>query len=235
MEDNLKAAGKGIRQASKRDPAFIALPEYFSVPGSMEKFTSAAEISKVTYKETARFLAEISTEIPNTYLLGGTVVEESQGRFFNTSTLWRNGNLIGKYQKKNIIKIEVKAGLSSGNKPAVYTTEFCKVGLLVCADMFDSELITQTVNLGVEMIFLPVAALGTHPAVKGHPLTERIASENGVFVIKIGNVHSNTRGGRSAVIAPWGILEEVSDAKDDSIITTKVDLSRLREYRRNLQ
>ena len=111
---------------------------------------------------------------------------------------------------------------------------YCKVGLLVCADMFDQTIIKQTVRLGAELIFLPVAAMGTHPSVKGHPLTEKIASENGVFLIKVGNVSSSLRGGRSAVIAPWGVLEEVSDAPDDCLITTNLDMSRLREYRRQL-
>jgi predicted amidohydrolase len=55
-----------------------------------------------------------------------------------------------------------------------------------------------------------------------------------VFVIKVGNVRSSTRGGRSAVIAPWGVIEEVSDAPKDSIITADLDMPRLREYRKKL-
>jgi len=234
LKSNLRAAAQGIHRTAEQKPAFITLPEYFSVPDSMEKFTSAEEISKKTYKETLHFLSEISKEIPNSYIVGGTMLEEDQGRFFNTSTLWKNGSLVGKYQKKNLIQIEIKAGVSRGNEPAVFATDFCKVGLLVCADMFDAALIAQTVSLGAEIVFLPVAALGTHPGVKGHPLTEKIASENGVFVIKVGNVRSSTRGGRSAVIAPWGVIEEVSDAPKDSIITADLDMPRLREYRKKL-
>jgi predicted amidohydrolase len=42
------------------------------------------------------------------------------------------------------------------------------------------------------------------------------------------------RGGRSAIIAPWGILGEVSDAPEDSILTADLDMQRLREYKRKL-
>ena len=234
LESNIKAASAGIHKAAKQKPAFIALPEYFSVPGCMEDFTSAEEICTKTHTETIKFLSQVSKEIPEIYLVGGSVLEEDGGKFFNTSTLWKNGSLVGKYQKKNLIQIEIKAGVSRGNEPAVFATDFCKVGLLVCADMFDAALIAQTVSLGAEIVFLPVAALGTHPGVKGHPLTEKIASENGVFVIKVGNVRSSTRGGRSAVIAPWGVIEEVSDAPKDSIITADLDMPRLREYRKKL-
>jgi predicted amidohydrolase len=231
---NLKAASQGIHKVMEQNPKFIVLPEYFSVPDSMERFTSAEKISQQTYHETISFLSRISKEFPNSYIVGGTVLEKEHEKFFNTSTLWKNGVLMGKYRKKNLIAIEIKAGVSIGNEPAVFATALCKVGLLVCADMFDSAIIAQTVSLGAEIVFLPVAALGTHPSVRGHPLTEKIASENGVFIIKVGNVRSSTRGGRSAVIAPWGIIEEASDVPEDAIIIADLDLQRLREYRKKL-
>jgi predicted amidohydrolase len=234
LNGNLEAALAGIRKAAEQTPAFIALPEYFSVPGCMENFDSAERIYKETYKATIKFLSAASKEIPDIYLLGGTLLEEENGKFFNATALWKNGQLVGKYRKKNPISGEVKAGVSCGSEPVVVKTEYCIVGLVVCADMFDPVLIKQVVRSGAEIVFLPVAAMGTHPTVKGHPLTEQVASGNGVFVIKVGNVCSSTKGGRSAVIAPWGIIEEASDAVEDLIITVDLDMQRLREYRKKL-
>ncbi len=234
LENNLKAAEAAIRKAAKQKPALIALPEYFTVPGCMEDFTSAQSVSKETCIETLNFLEEISKQIPDIYLLGGTVLEEDSGKYYNTSTLWKNGSLLAKYKKINPIKAEIKAGVAKGAQPVVVNTEVGKIGLLVCADMFDADLVKQTANLGAEIISLPVAAMGTHPSVKGHPLTEKVALDNGLFVLKVGNVCSSMRGGRSAIIAPWGILGEVSDAPEDSILTADLDMQRLREYRRKL-
>ncbi len=234
LKGSLKAASVGIRKAAEQKPAFIALPEYFSVPNNMEQFTSAEKISKETYNETIRFLAEISKEFPNIYILGGTVLEEDHGVFYNTSTLWRNGSLIGKYRKRNPIAAELKAGVSRGDKPAVFTTDYCKVGMLVCADMFDPPTIKAVVDLGAELVFLPVAAMGTHPHVKGHPLSEKLATENGIYLVKVGNVSSSARGGRSAFITPWGIEQEASDAVEDSVMTIDFDMQKLREYRKSL-
>jgi len=235
LKGNLEAASVGIRKAAGQKPAFIALPEYFSVPNNMEQFTSAEKISKETYNETMRFLAEISKEFPSIYILGGTVLEEDNGTFYNTSTLWRNGALIGKYRKRNPITAELKAGVSRGDKPAVFSTEYCKVGILVCADMFDPPTIKAVVDLGAELVFLPVAAMGTHPHVTGHPLTEKLATENGIYVVKVGNVSSNARGGRSAFITPWGIEQEASDAVEDSVMSIDFDMQKLREYRKSLR
>jgi len=234
LENNLKAAEAAIRKAAKQKPALIALPEYFTVPGCMEDFISAQSVSKETCIETLNFLEEISKQIPDIYLLGGTVLEEDSGKYYNTSTLWKNGSLLAKYKKINPIKAEIKAGVAKGAQPVVVNTDIGKIGLLVCADMFDADLVKQTADLGAEIISLPVAAMGTHPSVKGHPLTEKVALDNGLFVLKVGNVCSSMRGGRSAIIAPWGILGEVSDAPEDSILTADLDMQRLREYRRKL-
>jgi predicted amidohydrolase len=234
LENNLKAAEAAIRKAAKQKPALIALPEYFTVPGCMEDFISAQSVSKETCIETLNFLEEISKQIPDIYLLGGTVLEEDSGKYYNTSTLWKNGSLLAKYKKINPIKAEIKAGVAKGAQPVVVNTEIGKIGLLVCADMFDADLVKQTANLGAEIISLPVAAMGTHPTVKGHPLTEKVALDNGLFVLKVGNVCSSMRGGRSAIIAPWGILGEVSDAPEDSILTADLDMQRLREYRKKI-
>jgi predicted amidohydrolase len=106
--------------------------------------------------------------------------------------------------------------------------------MIVCADTFDPPLVKKIAELGAEIVSLPVAAMGTHPTVKGHPLTEGIARDYGLFVLKVGNVCSNMRGGRSAIIAPWGILGEVSDAPEDSVLSADLDMDRLREYRRKL-
>lgn len=234
LEDNLKAAENVIFKAAKQKPALIALPEYFSVPNCMGDFTNAQKISAETCAKTLKFLQETSKAIGGIYLLGGSVLEEDSGKYYNTSTLWRNGKLLAKYKKINPINAEIKAGISKGKEPLVVETEIGKIGMLVCADSFDPALVKRTADLGAEIITLPVAAMGTHPTVKGHPLTEQIARDYGLFVLKIGNVCSSMRGGRSAIIAPWGILGEVSDAPEDSVLTADLDMERLTEYRKKL-
>jgi len=136
LYENLKAAKAGILKAAAQKPAFIALPEYFSVPGCMQNFTDAEKIFQVTRGVTLEFLMEVSMEIPGIYLLGGTVLDKKNEKLYNTSTLWKNGLLIGKYRKKNPIAAEIKAGVARGNQAVVIETEYCKVGLIICADMF---------------------------------------------------------------------------------------------------
>ena len=235
LDENLNAASNQILKAAKQKPTLIALPEYFTVPNCMAEFTDAAAISRETCDKTLDFLQEISAKIGNIYLLGGTVLHEDCGKYYNTSTLWKNGSLIAKYKKISPIECEVKAGVAKGATPLVVSTEFGQLGMIVCADSFNAPLVKQVAELGAEIVSLPVAAMGTHPPVKGHPLTEALARNYGVFVLKVGNVSSSMRGGRSAIIAPWGVLGEVTDAPEDSILTAELDMVRLREYRESLR
>jgi omega-amidase len=234
LDANLTAAETAVLKAAEQHPALIALPEYFTVPNCLVDFTDAQKISRETAAKTLQFLREISQKIGDIYLLGGSVLEEDGGKYYNTSTLWKNGVLLAKYKKINPIQAEVKAGVAKGTVPLVVDTDLGKIGLIVCADTFDPPLVKQIAEMGAEIVTLPVAAMGTHPTVKGHPLTEGIAHDYGLFVLKVGNVCSSMRGGRSAIIAPWGILGEVSDAPEDSILSADLDMGRLREYRRKL-
>jgi len=234
LEANIGASETAVDKAAKGKPVLIALPEYFTVPNCMGDFTDAQKISQETCKETLNFLRETSKRIGDIYLLGGSVLEEDGGQYYNTSTLWKNGSLIAKYKKINPVRAEIKAGVAKGAQPVVVDTEIGKIGLLVCADTFDPDLVKRVAGLGAEIISLPVAAMGTHPIVQGHPLTEQIARDYGLFLLKVGNVCSSMRGGRSAIIAPWGILGEVTDAPEDSTLTRELDMQRLREYRSKL-
>jgi len=236
LEDIFQAVHERICEAAKHKPDFIALPEYFSVPGFIEKYSSAVEIFEITYNPTVEFLRRVSAKFPDIYIVGGTLIEKCQNAFFNVCTVWKNAELIASYRKRNLINVEINMGVSRGDKPAVFSTKFGNVGLLICADIFDAEAVEQTVNLGAEVIFLLVASLSTHPDIKGHPLSEKIASKNGVFIMKVGNVRSGARGGRSAVIAPWGILKETPPSAEDSdyLLTVELDMQRLKAYRRGV-
>jgi omega-amidase len=234
LNANLIAAKTAVLKAAQDNPALIALPEYFTVPNCMGDFTDAPKISQETAAKTLNFLQDISKQIGDIYLFGGTVLLEEGRKYYNTSTLWINGELLGKYKKINPIKAELEAGITKGCEPVVLNTNLGKIGLIVCADSFDPILVKRVAELGAEIVSLPVAAMGTHPTVKGHPLTEKMARDYGVFVLKVGNVCSNMRGGRSAIIAPWGILGEVSDTPKDSLLTVDLDMEKLREYRSRL-
>jgi predicted amidohydrolase len=48
-------------------------------------------------------------------------------------------------------------------------------------------------------------------------------------------VRSGAKGGRSAVIAPWGVISEVEDTPSDAILTVDLDMAKLKAYREKLE
>lgn len=232
LSEVLSAAEENFRKAAVQNPAFVAFPEYFSVPGFIEKYSSAEEIHRLTYEPTIRFLKAASERYPNIYLIGGTFIEKIGGAYYNTCTVWKAGEQVAVYRKRNLIKMEEQLGIAKADSPLVLETKHCKIGILICADVFDQNAVEETVRLGAEIIFLPVAALYAHPDVMGHPLSEKIASEHRLIIAKIGNVRSGAKGGRSAFIAPWGVTCEVDDGLEDVVLTADLNLAELRNLRK---
>ncbi|MBC7129662.1 carbon-nitrogen hydrolase family protein [Candidatus Bathyarchaeota archaeon] len=233
LKETLTAAKEKIHEAAQQNPQFIALPEYFTVPGFIEKYQSAQQIHRLTYTPTINLLKTASKEHPNLYIIGGTLIEKAEnGAYYNTCTIWKAGQKLAAYRKRTLIKAEENLGLAKANQPLVLETPHCKIGILICADIFNPTAVEETTRKGAEIIFLPVASLHAHPHVEGHPLTQKIATEKNVIIAKIGNVRSDAKGGRSAIITPWGIIAEADDSPTDIILTADINLTKLRNQRK---
>lgn len=230
-EKNLETAEHMLYMAADSGSKFICLPEYFPMPASLEDNTHIEKIAKETHEPAVQLLKRVSKEV-DAYIVGGTIFEKFRGAYYNTCLFLKQGEILGKFRKMHLTAWEKKVGLHVGSTFRVFDTEFCKAGILICADVFYPRTVRRLASLGAEVIFLPVSASRTHPHVKGHPLTTKRATDNRVFILKNGNTRSNSRGGNSAIISPWGTLNQAKDEINTKIISADLDISKLREYRR---
>ena len=230
-EKNLETAQQMLYRAADSGSKFICLPEYFAFPASVEDEMHIEKIAEETRKPAIQLLTQVSKDI-DAYIVGGTVFEKFRGNYYNTCLFLNQGKILGKFRKMHLTDWEKKVGLNVGSTFKVFETEFCKVGILICADVFYPRTVRRLASLGAEVIFLPVSASRTHPPVKGHPLTIKRAENNRVFILKNGNTRSNSRGGNSAIISPWGILNQAKDEMNSKIISADLDINKLRKYRR---
>ena len=228
-EKNLDTAEQMLHKAADAGSKFICLPEYFSMPSNLEENKHIDRIVDETYECTVQLLKRVSKEV-DAYIVGGTLFEEFRGKYYNTCLFLRHGEILGKYRKMHLTEWEKEAGLNVGSTFRIFETEFCKAGILICADIFYPRTVKRLASLGAEVIFLPVSASRTHPYVQGHPLTIKRARDNRVFFLKNGNTRSNSRGGNSAIISPWGILNEAKDEMNTKIISADLDMAKLRDY-----
>jgi len=230
-EKNLETAEQMLYRAADAGSKFICLPEYFALPASLEDNKKIEKIADDVYEPAVQLLKRVSKEV-DAYIVGGTIFEKFRGKYYNTCLFLKQGKILGKYRKMHLTEWEKKVGLHVGSTFRVFETEFCKAGILICADVFYPRTVKRLTSLGAEVIFLPVSASRTHPYVKGHPLTTKRAKNNKVFILKNGNTRSNSRGGNSAIISPWGILNQAKDEMNTKIISADLDITKLRKYRR---
>ena len=230
-EKNLETAEQMLYRAADSGSKFICLPEYFALPASLEDNKQIEKLADDVYEPTVQLLKRVSKQV-DAYIVGGTVLEKFRGNYYNTCLFLRHGKILGKFRKMHLTVWEKQVGLHVGSTFRVFETEFCKAGILICADVFYPRTVRRLASLGAEIIFLPVSASRTHPPVKGHPLTTKRAEDHNVFILKNGNTRSNSRGGNSAIIAPWGILNQAKDEIQTKIISADLDITKLRRHRK---
>ena len=230
MEKNLETAEQMLYKAADSGSKFICLPEYFAFPASVEDNNRIEKISDEIHDQAVQLLKQVSKEV-DAYIVGGTIFEKFRGGYYNTCLFLRHGQILGKFRKMHRTIWEQQVGLHVGRTFRVFETEYCKVGILICADVFYPRTVRKLSSLGAEVVFLPVSASRTHPPVKGHPLTEKRAKEHKVFILRNGNTRSNSRGGNSAIISPWGIVNQAKDEMNTKIISADLDIARLRKLR----
>jgi predicted amidohydrolase len=76
---------------------------------------------------------------------------------YNTAGLIdRKGNLAGTYRKTHLPYEEVEGGITPGDSYPVFTTDFGKVGILICWDIQFPEPARALALQGAEMILVPI-------------------------------------------------------------------------------
>jgi predicted amidohydrolase len=140
--ENLDRALKLLNRCRGMEADLICFPEYFPFAGEQEMAQAARELKA--------------------YVVAG-LVAEAGGKRYNTATLFdRQGRLVGRQAKVNPGKLERRAfGVSPGENWQALDTEFGRVGLAVCIDLWGQpeairQLAAQEVDLVVNPSYFPI-------------------------------------------------------------------------------
>ncbi len=226
-----KAVGKGFD--------FVCLPEYCFVPlDAHSQLDTAKEL-----KGNLDILSELSVRL-NTVLMGGSVVEEENGRFYNACNVLDRGRLVGKYRKVNLYRREAGKGISTGNRYEVFEINGIRVGLLICADVLYPESYRCLAELEPNIIFIPTTS--PYRADDSFEAKEKRDSDYfllgaktaSAYVAKccaVGSLLGGRLQGRSLIAAPWGILKRAPFQEEDQelVLTAELDLEELKNHRRS--
>lgn len=142
------------------------------------------------------------------------MVERDGPDLFNTGVLIdRTGRIAGTYRKVQLPFEEVSRGIAPGSEFPVFTTDFGKVGMLICHDASFPEAARELSLNGAEMILMPIWG-GRQTLVRAR------AIENGVYVATSGYDYP------SEIIGPTGdVLAAAPVEKGPAVAVTEIDLS----------
>lgn len=193
-EANVEAFIDAANKAAPGKLDVLLFPEGMTVVGTGIPYVNIAE--PVPGPTTER-LGKLARE-RNSYVVAG--IYESEGTaVYNTAILLdRQGRLAGKYRKVYLPREEFESGLTPGNSFPVFDTDFGRVGLMICYDVFFSQPAHTLAARGAEVILLPIWG-------GDEVLAKARAIENRIFLVTSGYDHP------TYIMDPYG--ERVSEAK----------------------
>lgn len=217
VEHNIQNALRMLHSAAAGGCDFVLLPELWSSGYDLENGAQHALASPEIWAEFDRLAAEHQLAI------GGSLLESRAGRLYNTFR-WHSpaGGLNGVYQKIHLFRLMSEdKWLTGGDHLQEVQAGWGKTGLAICYDLRFPELFRRYALNGVRAVALS-AEWPTRRIAHWSTLLRARAIENQIFVFGVncvGKSGSETFGGASAVISPWGeVLVEGSQDSEDLLI-----------------
>lgn len=140
-----------LKTLSKKKPDFLVLPEYFFYH-PLVKLAENPEL--YDSRESELKLKKISESLKETVIIGGSMLTIDAGHFYNTCLLYLNGVEIGRYFKQRLFEREI-GKISTGHENKVFEVKGIKVGVLICADVFENKYFEDLKRLGADIVFIP--------------------------------------------------------------------------------
>lgn len=155
LRKNVDDTIKLIDRISLENPDIVCLPEEFnlsevgcSIPGYLNL---AEEITGRTVERISKKAKE-----HNMYIIC-PILEKKNNKLFNSSVVIdRVGKVIGAYHKMHLTDGEMENGYIPGeDKPIVFSTDFGKIGIVICFDLNFESAIENLSKKKAEIIFFP--------------------------------------------------------------------------------
>jgi len=230
---NFATVRRLLMAARPEEGSLVILPEMFATGFSM----NADAMAELYDGATEQFLAGLAKEFA-VWIVAGAVMRGQDGRARNKCLVFNStGDLKAFYAK---MRLFTPGGESKhytpGMKPVAFTWGDCVVSPFICYDLRFPELFRRTITEHHPELFVVIANFPEKRIHHWVRLLQARAIENQAYVVGVNRIGSDPvqkYSGRSLVVDPEG--EIVVDAGEaETVISGKLDLSRLRQYRQNL-
>jgi len=241
--DNLTRAANKVAEAVEKGADIVSLPECFNSPYGTQYFKEYSE--PVPSGPSSQALKEAAVK-NKVYLIGGSIPECQDGKFYNTSTVWcPQGHLVATHRKVHLFDIDIPGkmtfkesdALSPGNNFTTFPTPWCEVGVGICYDIRFAELAQVYAQKGCKLLVYPGAFNMTTGPAHWELLSRARAVDNQLYVATPSPARDTeatyVAWGHSSVVSPWGEVISKAGEKEE-IIFADIDLEFLEGVRNQI-
>jgi omega-amidase len=226
-ESNISRARGLLAEAKQQGAEIVVLPELWTTGYDLER-AAALAIDLTSDNEISKLAREFGV------YLCGSVLEKSDGKFFNAFTIYSPaGELLAAYRKLHLFApLREPTFLTAGDEPVTIELPWGKSGLAICYDLRFPELFRSYAVAGARLML--VCAEWPHPRLEHwRTLLRARAIENQAYVVAcnaVGRANETVFFGHSMIINPWGeVLAEADEA--ETILSAELDLAEVDRIR----
>ena len=198
-----------LSEALSKDTAFCCLPEYFNVFGAQAAAYCTLAANYVEVLERTCGLAAKH----HSYIVLPLLVPEA-GHFFNRAYLINpQGELSGYYDKVHpTLGEQEQFNVQAGTVPLVFDTQYGRVAMPICYDIYFSEFFSALTRLKPDLIFFPSLQRSDHEMASEAMLRTR-AMDTKAYIVRSSYGRqidlpwqAGQMFGQSAIVHPDGTL-----------------------------
>ncbi|AGK61428.1 putative amidohydrolase [Archaeoglobus sulfaticallidus PM70-1] len=228
-EKSFESAKKLIDGGIEAGVELFLLPEYFSYTPS--------NFNMERSEETIEFIKKVSRE--HDCIVAGNVLIKTDEGYMNSLHIFDSGDLVGIQEKIHPTSSEKELGIIAGKEAKVFDVRGFRLGALICADILYPEICRVMALKNAEIILNPVVSFKKNslPAKElRHCLYFTRSFDNAYAIVKAGGTGITFLGsetaGRSLISTPFGIEAIYSNEDSEELVSSKIDISMLRDYRK---
>jgi predicted amidohydrolase len=207
-------------------PHFVCFPEYFFVNQNLGNRSQTPHNQSRQLQRIALLSRELSTVV-----IGGTMPESVDGRLYNTSFVFHDGALLGRYRKKRLFFAEVGT-ITPGSFYQIFEAYGIPFGVLICADVFDDDGFHFMREKGARIIFSPTFSPRKVESIEEKfkrdlDLYVRGAAISGAVIVKVCGVRSKNQDflqARSLIADENGVIFRVMPDQEDAPMIIKKEI-----------
>jgi predicted amidohydrolase len=214
VEKNIALMSEMLDKAGKAGCTIVCLPEGWP---TCDTGLGMQKTESNTLEGSASVMMSKKAKQYGMYIVSG-LYSWSGDTLKNVAVLYgRQGQIEGIYEKVQLPDSETEAGAVPGNTFPVFTTDFGKIGILICWDSAFPEISRILAVNGAEILFCPI--WGDVRGQESWKITARSrAIDNGVYFV------TNIFDGHSVIVNPAGdVLQE--SGTQGTLLTADVDLN----------